>query len=139
MSKNLDSTQPRGLLAPVEQPQLAVVADDRYEIHREIAHGAMGKISAARDVRHGRPVAIKELLPGNDGARRRFEREALVTARLQHPSIVAVYEAGRWRDGSPFYAMKLVEGRPLADVITDARTLDQRLALLPHVQAGAAA
>jgi eukaryotic-like serine/threonine-protein kinase len=38
-------------------------------------------------------------------------REALLTARLQHPSIVPVYEAGRWPTGEPFYAMKLVSVR----------------------------
>ena len=53
----------------------------------------------------------------------RFVREALLTARLQHPSIVPVYEAGRWPTGEPFYAMKLVAGRSLAEVIAEAKTL----------------
>src|SRR5262249_26943413 len=68
-------------------------------------------------------------------ARRRFVREALITARLQHPSIVPVYEAGRWPDRAPFYAMKLVAGRPMSDVLARAATLDDRLALLPAVLA----
>ncbi len=42
----------------------------------------------------------------------RFQREALITARLQHPGIVPVYEAGRWPTGEPFFAMKLVAGQP---------------------------
>ncbi len=69
----------------------------------------------------------------------RFVAEALVTARLQHPSIVPVYEAGRWPGGEPFYAMKLVSGRSLADVIAERKTLEERLALLPHVLAVAEA
>ena len=52
----------------------------------------------------------------NPGARalfrRRFEREARITARLEHPGIVGVHEAGRWPDGEPFYAMRLVRGTP---------------------------
>ena len=65
--------------------------------------------------------------------RRRFEREARVTARLQHPSIVPVYGSGRGRGGQPFYAMKRVMGDPLDRVIATARTYTQRVALLPNV------
>jgi WD40 repeat protein len=50
-----------------------------------------------------------------------------------------VYEAGRWPTGEPFYAMKLVSGRSLDEVIATAKSLDQRLALLPHVLAVAEA
>ncbi|HET9145378.1 MAG TPA: serine/threonine-protein kinase, partial [Sphingomicrobium sp.] len=42
-------------------------------------------------------------------------------------------EAGRWPDGTPFYAMKLVAGRPLRDLIAERRTIDERIALLHHV------
>ena len=115
--------------------ELPFVDPAHYAIGDEIAHGGMGRIRAARDLRLDREVALKELLePGGDLALR-FEREALVTARLQHPSIVAVYEAGRWPSGEPFYAMKLVRGRPLKAVIGRAATLDARLALVPHVGA----
>ena len=70
----------------------------------------------------------------------RFMREALVTARLQHPAIVPVYEAGRWPAGEPFYAMKLVSGRSLAERHRRrARRSSERLALLPHVIAVAEA
>ena len=57
----------------------------------------------ARDRRLGRPVAIKEMHQGATRQDPRFVREALVTARLQHPGIVPVYEAGRWPSGVPFY------------------------------------
>ncbi|HET9988311.1 MAG TPA: protein kinase, partial [Kofleriaceae bacterium] len=76
---------------------------------------------------------IKELLPGHDDAR--FEREARITARLAHPAIVAIYEAGRWPSGEPFFAMKLVSGRPLDKVIAETETLSERLALLPRLAA----
>jgi WD40 repeat protein len=82
-----------------------------------------------------RPVALKELFSDSAAMRSRFVREALITARLQHPSIVPVYDAGHLGDRSPFYAMKLVAGRPLDKSIAEASTLAQRLALLPTVLA----
>src|SRR5262249_39749405 len=63
----------------------------------------------------------------------RFEREARITARLQHPSIVHLHEAGRWPSGEPFYAMKLVSGKPLDKKIAATLSLAERLALLPNV------
>ncbi|MBL8973427.1 MAG: serine/threonine protein kinase, partial [Myxococcales bacterium] len=84
----------------------------------------------------GRTVALKELLvAGHRTDERRFVREVLLTARLQHPGIVPVYAAGRWPSGEPFYAMKLVSGRSFDRVIAEAVELPARLALLPHVLA----
>jgi len=104
-----------------------------YVADRELARGGMGRIVAGRDRRLGRPVAIKELLAVGPDQALRFRREALITARLQHPAIVPVYEAGRWSTGEPFYAMKLVAGRPLDRVVADAKTMVARLALLPSL------
>ena len=96
---------------------------ERYLIGKEFARGGMGRIMSARDRRLGRNVALKELLRNEADPSARFIREALVTARLQHPAIVSVYEAGRWPTGEPFYAMKLVSGRPLVYVIADMTTM----------------
>src|SRR6185503_12860656 len=63
----------------------------------------------------------------------RFVREALITARLEHPGIVPVHEAGRWPNGSPYYVMKLVEGRTLKELLAATESIAQRLALLSHV------
>ena len=93
----------------------------------------MGRILAARDLRVGRPVAVKELLGRSPQLAARFEREARVTARLQHPGIVPIYEIGQWPDGTPFYSMRMVEGRTLREAIEAAPTLAARLALLPAV------
>ncbi|WP_375772358.1 protein kinase [Archangium gephyra] len=118
---------------------LPVVDPSHYAIAGELAHGGIGRILRARDLRLDRPVAIKEMLAPAREAESRFVAEALVTARLQHPAIVPVYEAGRWPGGEPFFAMKLVSGRSLADVIAERKTLEERLALLPHVLAVAEA
>src|SRR5439155_14543670 len=58
-----------------------------------------------------------------------------LTARLEHPSIVAVHEAGRWPSGEPFYAMRLVRGRSLDRVLASATTREARLALVANVLA----
>src|SRR5215813_688201 len=118
-----------------EPPELPVIAEDTYANPEEFARGGIGRILRATDRSMGRVVAIKELLPGREYASKRFIREALVTGRLEHPSIVPVYEAGRWPSGDPFYTMKLVSGRPLDRVIAEARTLEARLALLPRIAA----
>ena len=112
---------------------LPIVQRDVYSVGPELARGGMGKILAGRDRRIGRPVALKQLLVTGQAAKERFEREALITGRLQHPAIVPVYEAGRWPEGDPFYAMKLVEGEPLSKAIARAKTLTERMALLPNV------
>jgi WD40 repeat protein len=114
--------------------ELPEVAPDRYVAGSEVGRGGIGRVVRARDQVLERPVAIKELFATDEASRRRFVRETLITARLQHPSIIPVYDAGR-RDHSPFYAMKLVAGTPLDRALTDARTFAQRLALLPNVLA----
>ena len=116
-----------------DYPELATVERRHYVIRGEIAKGGMGRVLEARDLRLGRSVAIKELLPKNRDAARRFEREARITARLQHPAIIHVYEAGVWPGGEPFYAMTKVTGRSLADVVAERKTLVERLGLLPNV------
>jgi hypothetical protein len=90
-------------------------------------------VSRAHDVDLGRDVAIKELISRGNISELRFLREALITARLEHPGIVPVHEAGRWPDGTPFYAMKLVAGRPLRDLILERKTVGERIGLLHHV------
>jgi serine/threonine protein kinase len=122
---------------PPELAPLPIVPEEHYKPGEEIARGGMGRIVAAQDQRLGRPVALKELLEPAGDSLGRFQREALITARLQHPGIVPVYEAGRWPSGEPFFAMKLVSGRPLDRVIAETRTLADRLALLPRIAAAA--
>jgi tRNA A-37 threonylcarbamoyl transferase component Bud32 len=112
---------------------LPVVAPGRYKVEGELGRGGLGRVLRARDRVLDRPVAIKELLEPTAGASTRFVREALITARLQHPAIVPVHDAARWSGDRVFYAMKLVAGRPLSEAIAAGRTPRERLALLPSV------
>ena len=120
--------QPSGpdLLSPMSDAE-------RYVLAGEIARGGLGRILKARDLRLRRNVALKELLSPGGGAESRFLREALITARLQHPAIIPLYDAGRSANGEAFYSMKLVSGQSLEEAIAAKRTLTDRLSLLPHV------
>ena len=116
-----------------DHPELGEVDPEHYVHGYEVARGGMGRIIAARDRRLGRVVAIKELVHFTPERAARFEREARITARLQHPAIVNLHEAGRWPSGEPFFAMKLVSGRPLSDIVADRPPLRDRIGLLPHL------
>jgi hypothetical protein len=107
---------------------------ERYERGREIGRGGMGRVLEAVDRQFNRHVAIKEL-HGDDAGhrRRRFESEALITGHLEHPGIPAVHERGVDSTGVPFYVMRKVRGRTLAKLLDEARTLEERLALLPVI------
>ena len=112
---------------------------DRYELGLEHGRGGLGRVLNAYDRTLGRSSVVKELLSESPRHQRRFEREALITASLQHPSIVPVHDAGHREDGTMYYAMKKVEGRPLSQVIAATTSLSERLALVPSVVAVAEA
>ncbi len=112
----------------------------RYEILGEHARGGIGRILRARDLELGRVLAVKELISSNLLAEARFVREIGITARLEHPGIVPVHDAGRRAgDGRSFYTMKLVAGSSLREVVARTRDLEGRLALTPRVLAVAEA
>ncbi len=116
-------------------PALPIQVRDprRYEFLGEHGRGGLGRVSRAHDRELGRDVAIKELLSRGTASEVRFLREVLITSRLEHPGIVPIHEAGRWSDGTPFYAMKLVAGRPLRELLVERTTAAERIALLHHV------
>jgi WD40 repeat protein/serine/threonine protein kinase len=128
-TETADAT-PEAAIDPIRLPPIDPA---RYHIVREFARGGLGRILEVRDLRIGRIVALKEILRDSDVAYARFVREAVITARLEHPAIVPVHDIGRWPTGEPFYSMKLISGRSLHDVIRGTPALDGRLALLPNV------
>jgi WD40 repeat protein len=100
-----------------------------------VGRGGLGRVMIAFDEHLGRRVAVKELLSDvsdTAGAIVRLLKEARVTAQLEHPNIVPVYEIGKRLDGSLYYTMKLVQGRTLAAALKACTSLDERLKLLPH-------
>ena len=126
---------PAGATPRAREAEAAPVDDPRFEPVREIGRGGMGRVVEARDKRLDRIVALKESLDATTDTRVRFEREVAITARLEHPSIVPLYDAGTAPDGTPYYVMRKVSGERLDHLIRDAKTLDQRLRLLPNMLA----
>lgn len=116
-------------------PQLPDRDPERYELRREHGRGGLGRVLEVYDRDLDRIVAVKELLAPSNKTLARFVREARITAKLEHPGIVPVHDAGLWPDGMPFYAMKLVSGRPLRELIEDCATFEERLGLVPNVAA----
>jgi tetratricopeptide (TPR) repeat protein len=99
-----------------------------YVLQRRVGSGGMGVVWAAYDPELDRLIALKLMRDAAPHLRARFDREVRITARLQHPSIVNIFEAGTWR-GEPYYVMKLVRGESL-----DRRLASHGgLALLPAV------
>ena len=126
---------PRDPVEPPADAGLPIDDPERYEQVAEQGRGGLGRVVRAVDKRLGRTVAVKELLRQDDWHEARFVREALITARLEHPGIVPVHEAGRWPNGAPYYVMKLVEGRTLKELMAGQGGWRERLSLLPHVTA----
>lgn len=94
--------------------------EQRYSIQSQYAAGGMGVIYQAVDETLGRDIAIKQLkgpLGTTQESQARFLNEAKLTSRLQHPGVVPVYDLGMGEDGLPYYAMKLVEGQTLRELI----------------------
>lgn len=84
---------------------------DRYQVTSAIGRGGMGEVWGGKDLRLNRPVAIKLVaaeFASDTETRRRFNREARITARLHHPGVPAVYDFGS--DGELFLVMELVPG-----------------------------
>ena len=95
-----------------------------YRILRELGRGGQGEVSLAEDLKLGRQVALKVLRgwgAASEELLARFEREAAVAARLDHPGICTVYEAGI-HDGIPYIAMQYVEGETLGRMIATTRS-----------------
>lgn len=111
--------------APSSTAQAGMVLGGRYELVSTIAAGGMAQVWRGRDLALTRPVAVKILHPhlGTDHAFvTRFRREALASARLSHPSIVAVYDTMS-EQGIEAIVMELVEGRTLRSVLDEAGVL----------------
>jgi tetratricopeptide (TPR) repeat protein len=109
----------------------------RYILGSEIARGGMGVIVTAYDQRLDRSVAVKLLDSEEPVLQARFAREIRVTASLQHPGIVPIYDAGALPDGRLFYAMRHVPGASMEQVMAATYHEAPRLDLLVSVMAAA--
>ena len=96
--------------------RLKAALADRYALERELGRGGMATVYLAQDLKHDRPVALKVLHPEIAAGlgTERFLREIRLTARLQHPHILPVFDSGA-AAGQPWYTMPYVRGESLRD------------------------
>jgi len=105
----------------------------RYSVIRELARGGMGTVYLGRDRELDREVAVKVLnTPDLEAAPRMWE-EARILARLEHPGIVPVHDAGSLPDGRVFYAMKFVRGRRLDEHVVEKLPLPDLLRIFQRI------
>jgi serine/threonine protein kinase len=116
------------------QMQAPDLSGTRYRALSFLGHGGMGSVWLAEDSILQRPVALKILAAENSAVdlAARLMREAIVLARLEHPGIVPVHDAGTLADGRTFYCMKHVEGQTL-DRYAGPLSLSERLRLFQRI------
>jgi serine/threonine-protein kinase len=116
------------------QMQTPDLSGTRYRALRFLGHGGMGSVWLAEDSILQRPVALKILAAENSsaGLAARLMQEAIVLARMEHPGIVPVHDAGTLPDGRTFYCMKHVEGQTL-DRYAGLLSLRESLRLIQRI------
>jgi serine/threonine protein kinase len=108
---------------------------ERYHIVDRLGRGGMGVVYRAHDRLLARDVAVKVLdrALADDAADALLQEEARILARLEHPGIVPVHDAGRLHDGRVFYVMKLIRGRRLDEALDSALSIGDRLSVFLRV------
>ncbi len=124
-------------------PETAADATRRYEIVQLLGEGGMGRVYLVHDRDLKRQVALKVIRGGNSSSLLpRFVEEAQVLGRLEHPNIVPLYEIGMLPERTPYYTMRYVRGRTLADLLArlrdgapddDAPSLTRLLNIFMHI------
>jgi len=104
----------------LQQRVRAVTELGQYTLEEKLGEGGMGAVYRARHALLRRPTAIKLLSAGRGDERQiqRFEREVQLTASLTHPNTISIYDFGRTPDGIFYYAMELIDGITLEELVT---------------------
>src|SRR5271157_132406 len=125
--RDADSSTDPGPVIPPSSPETPDPSERsaRLQLFGEIARGGLGAVFKGRDCDLGRDLAVK-ILPESHRDKpemiRRFIEEAQIAGQLQHPGIVPIYELGAFADRRPYFAMKLVKGHTLAEILAKRKT-----------------
>jgi tetratricopeptide (TPR) repeat protein len=104
--------------------------EGRYLVTGELSRGGVGVVLLSLDQDLGRDVALKVLRREHlhrDGVVRRFVEEAQIGGQLEHPGIVPVYDLGLTSGDRPFFAMKLIRGEPLSELLEERESPEEDL------------
>ena len=126
MATTTDATT--GTLADAANVPAELADHPRYRVLGLVGQGGMGAVYRAEHRRMQRLVALKVINPGlirNPTAVERFQQEVRAAARLHHPNIVTAYDADQ-ASGLHFLVMEYVEGRSLANLVAEQRSLADR-------------
>lgn len=116
----------------VQKDRTGETMGDRYQITATLGGGAMASVYRGLDLRHQTEVAIKILkdeVKDRSSFRDRFEREVLITSKVNHPRCIHKLDFGLRDDGLPYQVMELVPGRSLADLLDECEALPPPRAL----------
>ncbi len=125
------SPRPPSVDEPLDETVVSgqeVVLEGKWRVQKKLGEGGMGTVYLAHDLALDRPVAIKMLAPAlsrHEEVVSRFEREARLLAKLEHPNLVPIYSVGR-RGTVPFIVMKYLEGQTLTELIRTRGHLQAR-------------
>lgn len=127
--------------SPQQQPSddwLGKLISGKFQVIRLLGRGGMGCVYEAKNLKLGRPVALKRILPAhatNTDIISRFETEARAAGGLNHENILAVIDFEKAEDGTPYLVMELLVGKSLAALLKRVPFLDSRSATDLVVQA----
>lgn len=114
-----------------EQPHRYFAAPRADAPPRELGRGAFGRVVSMHDTVLGRDVAWKQAYTASPGSDEALMAQARLLARLDHPAVVPIYELGRDSKGAVYATLRQVSGDTLAEALTRASGLEERLAHLP--------
>lgn len=111
--------------SPSQAPQSAWIGrviDDRYEVVEKLGEGGMGAVFVAEHLKLHKRVALKVILPqfaGDGDLAARFAREAMASAKLEHPHVASALDYGTLPEGGAYLVMQLVRGRPVSHLVQE--------------------
>ncbi len=117
-------------LPVIEDPWIGTTLDKRFKVLGLLGKGGMGAIYRCRDIETGTEMAIKIVLADlmdDPEVVARFEREIKANCEVKHPNVVLTFGHGRTDEGTPYFAMELLKGRPLDEVVDDDGDMSSEL------------